>query len=174
MLNRWRQVFSKGVILPLLCSLFLLTLFGKGLIAVSTELADDVSLFFSEALRIGFPIECIALAQDFYWDDNTLMNSNITSGFNYRKIAGSSKTSLHALGRAIDVNPVQNPYITYDGSGDVLRHTGDTWDSRVPGTLSADHPLVRLMVQLGWVWGGSWQAASGRTDYQHFEKTASA
>jgi hypothetical protein len=42
-------------------------------------------------------------------DDDRSMAANNTSAFNCRKVAGTSKWSEHAYGRAIDVNPVQNP-----------------------------------------------------------------
>ena len=45
------------------------------------------------------------------------MQDNNSSSFNYRSIAGGaarSLLSLHAYGLAIDINPLQNPYIKLD------------------------------------------------------------
>ena len=47
-------------------------------------------------------------------DDDRSMAANNTSGYNCRRVAGSASWSEHAYGAAIDINPVQNPYVTSD------------------------------------------------------------
>jgi hypothetical protein len=98
------------------------------------------------------------------------MEDNVSSGFNYRLIAGTDKPSLHALGRAFDINPRQNPYIRYERREIIAQPKQSKWDKSRPGTLFADHPLVKMMEGFGWEWGGHWSQESGRTDYQHFQK----
>ena len=44
------------------------------------------------------------------------------------------------------------------------------YDPSAKGTLTSDHPLVLLMKELGWEWGGDWTPETGREDYQHFQK----
>lgn len=141
-----------------------------GQIVVARELVKDVETFFSAAYEQGFPFQGVIPAASFKWEDAILMSWNITSGFNYREIAGTENLSLHALGRAFDVNPRQNPYVRFRDREMKVSPAGAIWDERVPGTLHASHDLVFLMRDLGWEWGGDWTASSGRIDYQHFQK----
>lgn len=143
-----------------------------GIIEVHKDLVTDVSDFFDFALSIEFPIENVtpASAAPYFWDDEKLMAANVSSGFNYRTIAGTNQPSLHRQGRAFDVNPRLNPYIRYVNGKEIVQPEGVSWDPKVLGTLYGHHPLVELMKNRGWEWGGDWKLESGRTDYQHFEK----
>jgi hypothetical protein len=92
------------------------------------------------------------------------MEANNTSAFNFRFKTGSrTELSKHAGGRAIDINPVQNPYI----KGELVLPKSSEYDPEAEGTLCEDHPVVRTFLKLGWEWGGNW---TSRKDYQHFEK----
>lgn len=137
----------------------------QGQIVVAAELADEVREIFAEVEALQFPIEQVTPISEFGWDDEASMSANNTSAFNYRKVNNpgkkSRKLSLHAYGRALDINPFQNPYITARGS------TPGEYDPEAKGTLTADHPVVKLFKSRGWIWGGDW--TSGK-DYQHFEK----
>ena len=76
------------------------------------------------------------------------------------------KFSNHSWGRAIDINPLTNPYIKGDK---VLPPEGRQYLDRsqaLPGSILADSFIVKRFAQAGWQWGGSW---SDRKDYQHFE-----
>ncbi len=142
-----------------------------GLIVVDYRVCDDVALFFAGALEVGFPIEKVIPANVYGWDDEAMMTDNDSSGYNYRQIAGSGQLSLHAFGRALDINPRQNPYIYYAADGKALtRPSGAVHNPYVAGALHAAHPLVELMRERGWEWGGDWTPAGGRVDYQHFQK----
>ena len=48
-------------------------------------------------------------------DDNRSMAANNSSAYNCRTVAGQSSFSAHAYGAAVDINPVENPYVTADG-----------------------------------------------------------
>lgn len=143
----------------------------SGVIEVHQDAAEDVAAFFELALELEFPIQKVVQAgqPEYAWDDDKLMADNATSSFNYRTIAGTDTVSEHALG-AFDVNPELNPYIRYVGDETIVSPAGARWNPAVPGTLTADHPLVVLMKSRGWEWGGDWEPASGRVDYQHFQK----
>lgn len=145
---------------------------ASGAIEVNEAVAGDVEAFFEQAVQLHFPIEKVAPAGDspFEWNDNVLMEANVSSGFNYRLIAGTDTPSLHGKGLAFDVNPRQNPYICYKDGQEIAAPTGAIWQPDQPGTLSAEHPLVQFMIERGWEWGGNWTAESGRIDYQHFQK----
>ncbi len=145
-----------------------------GVIEVNKQVAHDVAAFFEVALAMKFPLQEVTPASNekYLWDDNKLMSSNASSGFNYRTIADTTTVSLHGLGLAFDINPRLNPYVRYRDNEEVFTlPEGATWNTKVPGTLYVDHPLVQFMLQRGWEWGGNWTAESGRTDYQHFQKS---
>lgn len=141
----------------------------RGQLMLDRRLVDDAQKIFTLAKEIKFPFERVIPASDpeFFrngkWDDEILMDKNITSAFNYRTIAGLKKISNHAMGWAIDINPRLNPYI-HNG---ITEPEGATHDHSKPGTLSAEHPVVLKFKELGWTWGGDWTSLK---DYQHFEK----
>ena len=70
---------------------------------------------------------------------------------------------MHSYGYAIDINPVQNPYI----KGKIVLPEGAVYDPAKPGTLAASGPVVKCFQGLGWEWGGNWKSLK---DYQHFQK----
>lgn len=144
----------------------------QGQIVVQRAIMAEVEAFFRMALALQFPIAKVIppSAPEYRWDKHKLVEQdNITYGFAYRTIAGTKKLSLHAYGRAFDVNPQQNPYIRYQ-NGKAITWPSTKWDAAKAGTLHAEHPLVRLMEGYGWEWGGHWLKSSGRTDYMHFQK----
>lgn len=141
----------------------------QGQLVIDGELEKDIKTVFEVALKERFPIHSVIpmsdtrFRKDDRWDDGLSMEANNTSAFNYRLTTGSSQISKHAYGRAIDVNPFQNPYI----KGSTILPKGAKYDPSVAGTLTKDHPVVRTFLRLGWEWGGNWTSLK---DYQHFEK----
>jgi poly-gamma-glutamate synthesis protein (capsule biosynthesis protein) len=96
------------------------------------------------------------------------MDANNTSAFNCRRATGSSRWSEHAYGRAIDINPVQNPYVS---GSTVLPPRGRKFVDRSrkhPAMIRRRGPVVRAFRDIGWEWGGLWSSVK---DYQHFSKT---
>ncbi len=51
------------------------------------------------------------LIDDYGADDETSMDANNTSAFNFCNVSGSSRLSKHAYGLTIDINPKINPYV---------------------------------------------------------------
>ena len=142
----------------------------QGQVLIDSRLVEDVKEVFRVVLESKFPIgSAIPISHDkFYkdgkWnDDDMSMFSNNSSGFNYRKVTGGKKLSLHAYGYALDINPQQNPYI----KGDIILPAGAVYNLQVPGTLTLDCPVVKTFLSLGWKWGGDWKSLK---DYMHFEK----
>jgi len=142
----------------------------KGQLVIDARLIEDIREVFRAALKSRFPINSvIPISHDkFYKDgewneDEQSMLSNNSSGFNYRTVTHGTSLSKHAYGFAIDINPVQNPYI----KGDVVLPPGAVYDMSVPGTLTEDCLVVKTFKRLGWTWGGNWKTLK---DYQHFEK----
>ncbi len=88
---------------------------------------------------------------------------NNSSGFNYRNITGGDQLSMHAFGRAIDLNPARNPYVR---EGRILPE-GAAYDPSISGTITPTCELVSFFKRKAWVWGGDWM---DKKDYMHFEK----
>ena len=90
-----------------------------------------------------------------------------TSAFNYRNVFDSDKLSNHSYGRAVDINPLINPYVTKEGT---TRPAGLSYDPAAKGSIVVDDETVRLFLERGWEGGGHWEVKYGYADYQHFEK----
>lgn len=142
----------------------------KGQLVIDERLVADIRKVFRVALENKFPItSVIPIAHDRFFkdgkwnDDDQSMLSNNSSGFNYRTATGSTSLSKHSYGYAIDINPVQNPYI----KGDIVLPAGAVYDTRAPGTLTRNCPVVKTFLRMGWTWGGNWKSLK---DYQHFQK----
>jgi peptidoglycan L-alanyl-D-glutamate endopeptidase CwlK len=141
----------------------------RGQLVIDAALEKDIKKVFALARKKRFPIYSVIpiadkrFRKDGRWDDDLSMAANNTSGFNYRLSVGSSHLSKHAYGRALDINPMQNPYIK---NGTVLP-SGATYKPQAAGTLTKNHPIVQEFLRLGWTWGGNWTSLK---DYQHFEK----
>ena len=134
-----------------------------GKIIVHRELADEVRDIFGDILKARFPIEKMRLVSEYDWSDDASMADNNSSAFNYRLAVGKSKLSQHAYGRAIDINPLQNPYI----KGDLVLPPGAVYDPKARGTLTEDGTVVAAFESRGWIWGGRWTHLK---DWHHFEK----
>ncbi len=137
----------------------------SGQILLDFYLREDIEELFKLILKEKFPVQsAIPIAHPtFHWNDELSMEANNTSAFNYRHISGTSKLSNHALGRAIDINPLQNPFI----KDETIQPKDAIYDTDRPGTISKDSFIVEFLKDKGWVWGGDW---NDRKDYQHFEK----
>lgn len=140
----------------------------RGSLVVHRDIADDVVEIFAELERLRYPVHKMQTVDNYPGaEDELSMRDNNTSAFNCRPLPGSSAWSKHAYGRAIDINPLVNPYITSGGdlepatAGEYLDRTLDE-----PGMLRADSAAVRVFTDRGWRWGGAWRDP---IDYQHFE-----
>lgn len=143
-------------------------LLHQGQIVVDKRLAPDIKRLFSALKKNKFPISSVIPVAHplFRGSDAESMRHNNSSGFNHRLIGRKQVLSEHGLGWAIDLNPMQNPMII----GDDVTPRGASYDPKRQGTISEDSFIVRLMEEMGWEWGGRWQAQYGLVDLQHFEK----
>ena len=136
----------------------------QGQVIVSREVEDDVYDLFNFIEKILFPIGKVIPIVAYQWDDYKSMADNNTSSFNFRVIEGTTKLSMHSLGKAVDINPVQNPVIYPNG---VVAPEGANYLPQEPGTLTTDHAIVQEFLRRGWHWGGNFDQPK---DYHHFEK----
>jgi hypothetical protein len=91
-----------------------------------------------------------------------------TSAFNCRFVSGTTRWSEHAYGRALDVNPVENPFVSGSYVSPPAGAAYADRSRRAPGMVHAGDATVRAFAAVGWGWGGSWP---GSKDYQHFSAT---
>ena len=89
----------------------------------------------------------------------------------YRPATGSSKLSKHSYGRAIDINPQQNPYVSYSSGSPVWSHenANDYIDrtTGLPHVITENDVCYQIFTKYGFTWVGSW---TNIKDYQHFQK----
>jgi hypothetical protein len=140
---------------------------ARGELVVAARVADDVLGAFGRLYDLRFPIERMRRVDHYDADDDRSMADNNTSAFNCRPVAGTSRFSQHSYGTAIDINPVQNPYVRGErvappAGRDYLDRSEVRPGMLVPG------PAVRAFKDLGWGWGGDWRSAK---DYQHVSET---
>lgn len=159
---------------------------NQGELVVHTVMADNVIAIFKELYEQSFPIEQIRTIENFNGDDDESMKANNSSCFNYRRIKGSNLFSVHSYGLAIDINPVQNPCISYLNDSNELIDPDLDQDYHVsfakklidpqagkdyldrsdirPGMVE---PIVDIFKRRGFeIWGGEW---NNPLDYHHFQ-----
>jgi peptidoglycan L-alanyl-D-glutamate endopeptidase CwlK len=136
----------------------------KGQLVIHRELAGELQGLFLLMEQWRFPVAGAAPIVHFGWSDAASMAADNSSAFNYRPIAGTDRLSRHALGRAVDINPRENPAIYPDNR---IAPAGAVWQPGQPGTFTKDHPVVRAFRKKGWSWGGEF---THLRDYHHFEK----
>jgi hypothetical protein len=143
---------------------------NTGEIVVHEDVAEDVVRVFESLFTARFPIRRMRLVDEYGGDDVRSMEANNTSGFNCRRSTGDpSVWSEHAYGRAIDINPVQNPYVS--SSGAVEPDAGEAFTDRsrdARGMILPGGAVVRAFRAIGWGWGGTWERSK---DYQHFSQS---
>lgn len=141
----------------------------RGELIVNEDVASDVIAIFGQLYELGYPIEKMRSVTNYPGaEDELSMEDNNTSAFNCRPLPSGNAWSLHAYGRAVDVNPLINPYI--DSDGNIEPTTGGPYldrDRTDPGMLHAGDAAVRAFTDRGWRWGGNWRSPK---DYQHFER----
>lgn len=144
----------------------------SGEIICNNAIAQDLVEIFYELYRNEYQIERISLIEEYNGDDLASCEANNTSCFNYRQVVGSSSLSKHALGMAIDINPLYNPYITFngDGSANVYPDTAADYADRSKAfayKIDENDLCYKLFIEHGFTWGGHWNSVK---DYQHFQK----
>jgi hypothetical protein len=136
-----------------------------GEMVLNHSVVQDVRRAFAAVFAARFPIRRMGLVDRYNGNDFASIQADNTSAFNCRDATGSSRWSEHAYGLAIDINPIENPYVYANGT--TTHPASDRYLDRSnvrPGMAVADGPLVRAFDAIGWGWGGRWRRP---TDYQH-------
>lgn len=135
-----------------------------GRLVVNVDATRTVVVVFRRLYRERFPIRRMRPVDAYRGSDDASMAADNTSAFNCRAAvaAGPRSWSQHAYGRAVDVNPLENPYLE---GGRVLPPAGKAYaDRSIARKGMAEGALVAAFAAVGWGWGGRWSSP----DYQHF------
>ena len=137
-----------------------------GRIVVHRDVAADVLAVLRRLYAARFPIRRMVPVDAYGGSDFSSIEADNTSAFNCRYVDGTTRWSEHAYGRAIDLNPIENPYVTAGGT--TSHRASRSFLRRAPyrpGMAVEGGAVVRAFDAVGWGWGGRW---SGARDYQHF------
>jgi hypothetical protein len=140
----------------------------SGQLVANKDTAVTLVSVFRRLYAVGFPIRRMRLVDTYGGDDYRSIEADNTSAFNCRAATGSTHWSQHAYGRAIDVNPIENPYVS---GGETSHPASRPYLDRArhrPGMAYEGGVLVEAFRSAGWGWGGTW---TGIKDYQHFSAT---
>jgi hypothetical protein len=140
-----------------------------GRLVVHETAAGPLRTVFRRLYSARFPIRKLVPIDAYGGSDFKSIEADNTSAFNCRRATGSSSWSEHAYGRAIDVNPIENPYVE---NGRVYHDASRSYVARRPvrqGMAVEDGALVEAFDSIGWGWGGRWSGSV--RDYQHFSAT---
>ena len=148
-----------------------------GEMIVNKDIEEDVRSIFKELFNNKYEIKSMRLIDD-YWQvgcdgniaDNNSVGDNNTSCFCYRSVTGGGNISNHGYGRAIDINPQQNPYV--ENGQNSHRNADEYVNNRYVGEphviVASDEDICySTFMKYGFKWGGNW---TNPIDYQHFEK----
>ena len=137
-----------------------------GRLVVHETAASPLRAVLRRLYAARFAIRKLVPIEAYGGSDFRSIEADNTSAFNCRRATGSSSWSEHAYGRAIDVNPIENPYVA---SGRVYHDASWQYVARRPvrkGMAVEGGPLVGALDAIGWGWGGRWSGSV--KDYQHF------
>jgi len=142
-----------------------------GEMIVNKNVAQDVVAIFHDLYTMGYPIRKIKLVSDYKGSDWQSIEADNTSAFNCRHATGSKNWSKHSYGKAIDLNSIENPYISRSGHiahKESLQYRKRQHKNHTPAdkaVLLRNDKAVKIFKKYGWKWGGDWH---GVKDYQHF------
>jgi hypothetical protein len=139
----------------------------RGRLVVNRRYDDEIIAVFKRLYAINYPIRRMELIDRFGADDHRSMAADNTSAFNCRFVAGTTRWSMHAFGLAVDLNPVENPYVA---GSHVSPPAGVPFADRsreAPGMIHDGDAVVKAFARrAGWEWLGD--GPQSIRDYQHF------
>ena len=145
----------------------------RGRLVVHEDSARAMVGTMGRLFHLRFPIRRMRLVDAYGADDRRSMAADNTSAFNCRYVSGTSRWSEHAYGHAIDVNPIENPYVT--DSGYVSPPAGAPFANRsrnAAGMIHGGDAVVKAFARrVGWEWLG--EGRQSYRDYQHFSANGS-
>jgi D-alanyl-D-alanine carboxypeptidase len=146
-----------------------------GQLVVNERFAVPLSRVFRRLYELRFPIRHMSFADAYGPSGSRPADGDVTASFECRQAVpspctggtGTGSWSMHAYGEAVDLNPVENPYVGCGMTRDPSARRYLNRSRHLRGMVTP--AVVRAFKSIGWGWGGSW---SGSTkDYMHFSST---
>jgi hypothetical protein len=144
----------------------------RGRLVVNRDVAAPLARVFRRLYELRFPIRHMSLADQYGPTRARPRDGDVSGSFHCRESVPSPCTggtrsgrwSNHAYGYAVDINPLENPYV---GCGRTRDRASGRYIDRTPLRKGMVTPaVVAAFRSIGWGWGGDW---TGRTkDYMHF------
>jgi hypothetical protein len=147
----------------------------SGQLVVNERFAVPLSRVFRRLYELRFPIRHMSFADAYGPSGSRPADGDVTASFECRQAVPSPCTggkstgswSMHAYGEAVDLNPVENPYVGCGMTRDPSARRYLNRSRHLRGMVTP--AVIRAFTSIGWGWGGSW---SGSTkDYMHFSST---
>ena len=142
----------------------------SGRLIVHRDVGRELVQVFRDLYAARFPIRRMVPVDAYGGSDFRSIEADNTSAFNCRFVDGTTRWSNHAYGRAIDVNPIENPYVSSGSTSHRASRAYVERTKRRPGMAYEGGALVRAFDRIGWGWGGRWTSVK---DYQHFSESGS-
>lgn len=144
-----------------------------GELVANKSIANDVVQIFKELYNARYPIRKMELVSNYHGSDFASIEADNTSAFNCRIVDGTNRWSKHSFGKAVDINPLENPFIT--NNGHIYHKKSLQFAKRIRQNNSIiqraiilkNDFIVKLFKRFGWRWGGNFTSYK---DYQHFDK----
>jgi D-alanyl-D-alanine carboxypeptidase len=146
-----------------------------GGLVVNAAAVGPLTAVFRRLYVLHFPIHHMRASDEYGPRAGRPADGDITASFECRQAVpspcsggtGTGHWSEHAYGEAVDINPVENPYV---GCGMTRDKTALKYVDRSHHRKGmVTYAVVQAFRSVGWGWGGSW---SGSTkDYMHFSAT---
>lgn len=138
-----------------------------GQLICNQQVEKELIAIFQELFTLQFPIQSIIPISEFGFDDNQSMQANNSTCFDFRMKTLGNGISKHAKGLAIDINPMQNPFVTSKKTYPTINQAHIT-NGRLRKNDLLGKKVIEIFKKHGWTWGGNWKNSK---DYMHFEKT---
>jgi D-alanyl-D-alanine carboxypeptidase-like protein len=137
-----------------------------GTLIVGARVAQSVASVFGKLYALHYPVRRMVPVDVYGGSDFRSIEADNTSAFNCRSATGSSHWSMHAYGEAIDLNPIENPYLDGGQSSHAASAPYENRSRRLKGMVHAGDSVVSAFASVGWGWGGGWSGSI--QDTQHF------
>jgi D-alanyl-D-alanine carboxypeptidase len=143
-----------------------------GQVITNKNAAGPLANAFHQLYRLHFPIRHMRFSDVYGPAKGRPRDGDVSGSFECRQAVpspctggtGTGSWSNHAYGMAVDINPVENPYVGCGQSRDPLAHSYRDRSRHRPGMVTGR--VVKAFGSVGWGWGGSW--AGNTKDYMHF------
>jgi len=143
-----------------------------GRLVVNRSAAVPLARVFRRLYRLHFPIRHLSIAAAYGPARSRPADNDISGSFECRQAVpspcvggtGTGTWSEHAYGEAVDLNPLENPYVGCGQTRDPKARPFFDRSRHRRGMVTG--AVVRAFRSVGWGWGGSW--AGSTKDYMHF------